>query len=577
MINSASTKAIPVHPEAQQESAKSNGRFGNKKVNTAKGTATSLSKKESTLKKVVIILRAVKQCPVLVYYFIRFKLSGSTIADHNSKYRLNELAPVLNSLLIANKSLQGYDKETLDSKPSPTNITLSPSIRYEISNQEKKIIESDFLNNIKKDAIGKLSIEEAQTILNKHFNDKYTVTNIISTNFLTSCFEVTAKDGKKHIAKVLTPEIHEKLKVEIESCKLLLPILFNKNSSAVSSALNALQHECDLISEHSKLNTFSTALLATKTNIQFDFEDEQEQFHQFNLTFSTPKISEDKKTAELLITEKPEGYSLSELRSTGKLHNKELEKCFTKNSEPYLKAANLMSNQNKLLNEVKNQINAKWHEIMLNKHRVHADLNDDNIFISFGDNKTINVSICDAGNSFEIKDDQTQCLKSIANAMYSYYTSVPDEVITHHRDIVVKQGNKLSIAPSRSKKILNNLMPTEEKIITEITDLLSKHVFAEKLSSKEKESCYRFLFYTLSTTYEDAKQKFETNYPIGDFPRFSNREEHLYDLLRGKISESLIQVISTGEHINKPIPGWIDDLKYSLARGGIKIKADCLI
>ena len=418
-LNTNTNSAVP--SASQKEfSAITDYRTGRKIAQQSVNTGIKPCLLKRIAKKISLYYRIIKKCTIISYYFVKHAVFRGPI-DTPSKIDnlLQALGPTVvktfqplfdNDLFVkVFINLANNSYENIFSKENEKNIApLMSALRKPLNNNKCKI-----------------SIDDAQNILNKNFGDQYTVNEKLGVGTIAACFGVTNKEGVNAVAKLVMDDSIDDIEISKATVKFISYLLFLSKGELVRKitvGLNNYIHEGDLEQESNNQSNYKDLVnfASSGNEITIDNQKISETPLTLKCSFYVPDIME--RSREAIVMEKIDGFPLSTLKSPP---------CNLESLKPKIEElidSSLNEDQfNKIMPELVSAItkecHKKWLKILDEKGVAHGDLHSGNIMVSF--DKEITISFLDHPRNIQVDSGLNNFLKSYVETVNKFTEIVP--------------------------------------------------------------------------------------------------------------------------------------------------------
>ena len=470
-----------------------------------KQSKTTINYKGLGLKrKICIFLRSIKKIAIATYYILQVRIFKKPI---ETQEQINNITGILNPITI--KLLQPYLKKELF-EPFARSLlciqhdnNLSEHEECRVNTVIKKIF-----NNLNMIDSSQLTTDEAQEIIERQFNKKYTVEKCLGSGTVASCFQIKDENENTYVAKIIRDDNINNI---VESAYLLQAFSWMTAASKrkITEIMNeAFMDECSLLNEGLRLKEFHTALSSTKNTNQCQITEPnngelfltKSNVNSFDVNTSAPKVIEENLANNLLIMEKIDGDSFVNLTSDRGNYLKKVDTFLGRESN------------NEDLTQITDIINKtvadKWSEMVFKKKIIHGDLHPGNTIISFTPKQSINIGFIDLGNSLKISDENIESLRIFSSCLDAFKNIESNQTqLTevfgdrlYQTFIGSIDSTKISFAVKNAnvKEILESMSQEEAEIVKKLYNELINQTENHKISEKDKEHIQGAIYFILS-------------------------------------------------------------------------------
>ncbi|WP_157674006.1 AarF/UbiB family protein [Endozoicomonas ascidiicola] len=457
-------------------------------------------------RNISIFCRAVIKVFVLANYFIKHAVKNQPI---NSPEQLNSIinnlgpvfAKIMQPELSSTRKIERFVKQDLLKFPYKKD-TFTPAeerLIKEMTKAVKAILDDTKTNDMTKD--------KAQKILNERYKGEYTVGECLGAGTIASCYEITDKNNNKAVAKIMSPNTEFQIAVGTKSLGLFTYFAPKTHKPVINSTLEAFNDECNLNSEHAKLDAYRKAVLSTDTSVKTSYEygnyniDTRYPTNKVELTFTVPETigSTAPDHSDLLIMKRAEGHTLAELNTNPSLFEQEFEKCFGR--KPVSKKSSWRDESEILRKKITEQVSKKWNQVMIKHQWIHGDLHSGNIMVALKPGGKIEITLIDLGNSLKIGRNEIGFLKDAIKKVQSF--TADKENITSKEMVKFEEDNlsrimSINITGQHKDSLFKNLHSHEVDKIKAMYDHILSQSTDSNVSEKQKEMIYRLMFVELA-------------------------------------------------------------------------------
>ena len=415
--NTYINSAVPSVPQ-KESPVITDSRTGRKIAKQSVNTGIKPCLLKRIAKKISLYYRVIKKCTIISYYFVKhvvFKRPIDTPGKIENMFQklgptiVKTIQPLFDNDLFAevfchtvNKNYKNLSSEEI----KENNARLMKALRSPLTENKCTISKND-----------------AQNILNYHFDDNYTVNETLGVGTIASCFEVTNKDCVKAVAKLVMEDSIGDIEVSKAAVKFMSYLFFMSKGELAHYIISGLQSyidEGDLELEMNNQSTYKDLICRASSDNEITINNQKVSETSLTLkcSFYVPDIIDRSRGA--VVMEKIDGFPLSKLKSPA------CDLYYLKSKIEKLIGSSLNVDQfNEIMPELVNAITEeskkKWYEVLVKHNIAHGDLHSGNIIVSF--DKEITISFLDHPRNIEVDSGLNDFLKTYVE-MVNEFTEI---------------------------------------------------------------------------------------------------------------------------------------------------------